>query len=177
MRVQTTPPGSTQLFTSICIMALWENDGGAADFINVLTEDIGDGTMMDALRRHFRLTADAHETQLQQDMHGIASRLHKVERRVHEETGLVPDFSVPVILYHQYAADFRFKAAELGITLESNGYECWSCPDFIRWFKKKHPELVHKEAQRNATIIVPGDKYGAARPLATTTTTGGLIAA
>ena len=161
-------------------MALWENDGGAADFINVLTEDIGDGTMMDALRRHFRLTADAHETQLQQDMHGIASRLHNVERRVHEETGLVPDFSVPVLLYHQYAADFKFKAAELGITLESNGYECWHCPDFIKWFKKKHPELVHKEAARNATIIGPGNKYGGVTSKETNRTSfthGGLIAA
>ncbi len=153
---------------------LWENDGSASDLINVLTEEIGDGTMMDALRRHLRGTADRHELQLQQDMHDVAARLHGVERRVHEETGLVPDFSVPQILYHQYAAEFKFKAAKEGITLDANGYECWQCPEFIAWFKKKHPELVHKEAPRNATIIVPGKKYGSVRE---TANPGGLLAA
>lgn len=161
-------------------MALWEQDGGAADIVNALTDVVGDGTMMDVMRRHLRATADAHETALKNDLEGIATRIHGVERVADDETGLIPDFSVPEILWHQYPAEFRFTAAELGITLEGNGYECWYCPDFVAWFKKKHPELVHREAPRAATIIVPGNKYGGvstADANRKSFTHGGLIAA
>lgn len=161
-------------------MALWENSGDAADVINAFADEHGDGTIMDAMRRHFRATADRHETALRNQFDAIAARVHETERVAEDETGMIPDVSIPVLMYHQYAADFRFKAAQEGITLEGNGYECWSCPEFIAWFKKKHPELVHREAARKATIIVPGSKYGGVTSREanrTHFTHGGLIAA
>jgi hypothetical protein len=139
---------------------LWENDGSAGDAINAIADEIGDGVVMDAMRKHLRAGGDAHETRLLTDLDAIAERLHGVERVAENETGLIPDVSIPVILYHQYPAEFRMQAARSGIALDSQGYECWSCPEFVTWFKKKHPELVHKEAKRAASIIVPGSKYG-----------------
>lgn len=160
---------------------LWENDGSAADAINAITEELGDGVVMDAMRRHLTATEERKHQSLLDDFNGIAARIHECrERRVEDETGLVPDFSVPAIHYHQYATEFRLRAAEAGITLEGNGYECWQCPDFIAFYKKKHPEMVFKEAARNATIIVPGSKYGSVTSPAanrTSFTHGGLIAA
>lgn len=139
---------------------LWENDGSASDVVNALTEVVGDGAIMDSMRRLLTAQADGKHQQLLNDFDDIATRIHGVERVAEDDTGLIPDFSIPLILYHQYAAEFRFKAAEQKIVLEGNGYECWHCPEFVAWFKKKHPELVHKEAKRAPSIIVPGNKYG-----------------
>jgi hypothetical protein len=159
---------------------LWENDGSATDVVNAITEITGDGALMDSFRRKLTAEADAKHQALITDFNDIATRVHETERVAENETGLIPDFSIPAILYHQYAAEFRFKAAELGITLEGNGYECWYCPDFIKHYKKKHPEMVHVEAKRAASIIVPGNKYGSVTsPEANRTsfTHGGMIAA
>lgn len=134
---------------------LFENDGGPADIINAFTEIHGDGAVMDAMRRKLEAGLEGRIATERAEFDAIASRVHETERVAHDETGLIPDFSVPVLLYHTYAAEFKLKAAEQGIRMEGNGYECWACPEFIAWFKRKHPELVHVEAKRNAAIIVP----------------------
>lgn len=139
---------------------LWENDGSATDAVNAITEVVGDGAIMDAFRRQFSAQADRKHQTLLDDFDAIATRIHGVERVAEDDTGLIPDFSIPLALYHSYAAEFRFKAAQEKIVLEGNGYECWYCPEFVAWFKKKHPELVHKEAKRAPSIIVPANKYG-----------------
>lgn len=141
---------------------LWENDGSATDVVNTLTEIVGDGAIMDSMRRKLSAEADGKHQQLLNDFDAIATRIHGVERVAEDDTGLIPDFSIPLVMYHSYAAEFRFKAAQEKIVLEGNGYECWHCPEFVAWFKKKHPELVHKEAKRAPSIIVPGNKYGRA---------------
>lgn len=141
---------------------LWENDGSAADVVNALTEIHGDGAIMDSMRRKLTAEADGKHQQLLEDFDAIATRIHGVERVAEDDTGLIPDFSIPLVMYHSYAFEFKLKAAKEGIVLEGNGYECWYCPEFVAWFKKKHPELVHKEAKRAPSIIVPGNKYGRA---------------
>jgi hypothetical protein len=141
---------------------LWENDGSAADVVNALTEVVGDGAIMDSMRLHLTAQADRKHQTLLDDFDAIATRIHGVERVADDDTGLIPDFSIPLTLYHKYAFEFKLKAAELGIVLEGNGYECWYCPDFIRHYKKKHPEMVHKEAKRAPSIVVTGNKYGRA---------------
>lgn len=138
---------------------LFENDGSPADIANAFTEIVGDGAVMDAMRRKLASEQDGRRQREIDDFNAIAARVNETERVANNETGLIPDFSVPALLYHTYAADFKMKAIQEGITLEGNGYECWACPEFIAWFKKRHPELVHKEAPRAATIIVPAGKY------------------
>lgn len=163
---------------------LWENDGSATDVVNVITEEVGDGTIMDAFRRHLTATADSKKADEIALQNAIAARVNECERRAEDETGLIPDFSIPIMHYHGYAFEFKLKAAEMGITLESNGYECWYCPDFTAWYKKKHPEQCFKEAKRAASIIVPATKYSATTGEAQAAgahksqfTHGGLIAA
>lgn len=153
---------------------LFENDGGAADVVNAFTEIHGDGAVMDAMRSKMAREQEGKMLAERQALAAIAARVNETERRAEEQTGLIPDFSVPAIHYHQYAAEFKFAALERGIVLEGNGYECWACQDFIAFYKRKHPENVFKEAKRNTTIIV---NEGASAPLKKSFTHGGLIAA
>lgn len=156
---------------------LFENDGSAADVVNYYTEMFGDGTIMDAMRRKLAHEQEGKLAAEQQEIKQVAARVHDCrERHVHNDTGLVPDFSAPLRHYHGYAAAFKIRCDELGIPLEQNGYECWSDADFIAWYKRRYPELCFKEAQRNARIIV---NESVTSPAANqkTFTHGGLIAA
>jgi len=133
---------------------LFENDGSPADIINAFTEIHGDGAVMDAMRRKLAADQEGRIATEIREFNAIAARVHETERVAHDETGLIPDFSVPVLLYHTYAAEFKLKAAEQGIRMEGNGYECWDDEDFINWYKRRYPQLCYTEAPRNARIIV-----------------------
>lgn len=162
-------------------MALFENDGGAADVLNFYAEIYGDGAVMDAIRAKMTREQDGAQAQLNQDVADTAKRVNECrERRVHNETGLAPDFSVPVRIYHGWAAACKMRCLEEGIVLDNNGYECWSDDWHIARFKRLYPDCVFKEAPRNATIVTPATKYGSVTaPEANRTqfTHGGLIAA
>lgn len=134
---------------------LFENDGSASDVINAYAEVFGDGTVMDAMRIKLAQKADQEPGLIQKEIQESAQRVKETkERRVLEAAAdMVPDFTVPFRLYHAYAAAFKMRAEENGITLESNGYECWSDPDFQAWFKRRYPELTYREEKRPATII------------------------
>lgn len=134
---------------------IWDNDGSASDVINCYAEMFGDGVVMDALIPKLIQSDEQRALRERREIAEVAARVNEArERRVHAETGLVPDFSVPVRLYHGYAAATRLRCQEQGIELEQNGYEIWQDADFQQWFKRRYPELCFKEAQRNARIIV-----------------------
>jgi hypothetical protein len=135
-------------------MPLWENDGSASDAVNALTEVHGDGAIMDSMRQFLPKVEERRNLALKRDHEDIMERNAGVERVAEEETGLIPAFSIPVIDYHSYAADFRMAAAEQGIELEGNGYECWHDDHFVNWYLAQNPHLRHQEAKRNATVIV-----------------------
>jgi hypothetical protein len=153
---------------------LFENDGSASDVVNYYAELFGDGTIMDAMRRKMAREQEGKLTLEQREIAETAARVNECkERRVQNETGIVPDFSAPLRHYHGYAAAFKLKAEEEGIILDNNGYECWADTDFQAWYRKRYPELCFKEAPRNARIIV-NESAGAPRK---SFTHGGLIAA
>lgn len=134
---------------------LFENDGSAADVVNFYAEMFGDGTIMDAMRRKMTHEQEGKLTAEKREIAETAARVNECkERRVQNDTGLVPDFSAPLRHYHGYAAAFKLRCSELGILLEENGYECWQDPDFIAWYKDRYPQLCFKEAARNARILV-----------------------
>lgn len=134
---------------------LFANDGSASDVLNCYTELFGDGAVMDSMRIKLAQKADQEPGLLQREINAIATDVKATkERRVIEQAGdMVPDFTVPIRLYHSYAAAFMMKAEKEGIILENNGYECWSDPDFQDWFKRRYPELAYTEAKRNPTIV------------------------
>lgn len=171
---------------------LFENDGGAADMVNFYAEIYGDGAVMDAMRSKMAREQDGQRAQLNQDIAATAARVNECrERRVHDESGIVPDFSVPLRIYHGWAAAVKMKHLELGIVLPENGYEWTTDPWHIARFKKLYPDCVFKEAPRAPTIVVnerplgspliqPATKYGGVASPATNRTQfthGGLVAA
>jgi hypothetical protein len=135
---------------------LFENDGGAADVLNAYAELFGDGKVMDAMRPWLGRRKEAEAGLVAREVRAAAETVHEqVERRAMcGDLGVIPDFTVPVRLYHAYAAAFKMRAEEAGVELPDQGYECWHDEDFVEWFKRKYPELVFKEQKRNARIIV-----------------------
>lgn len=162
-------------------MALFENDGSAADVLNFYAEIYGDGAVMDAIRAKMTREQDGEQAQINKDVADTAKRVNECrERRVHDETGLVPDFSVPLRIYHGWAAAVKMKHLELGIVLPQNGYEWTTDTWHIARFKRLYPDCVFKEAPRNATIVTPATKYGSVTSAAanrTSFTHGGMVAA
>ena len=144
---------------------LWDNDGSAADVVNYCTEIFGDGTIMDAFRRKLAREQVGKLQAEEAEFQAVAHRVKTTkERRVENATGLQAIGSIPLKLYHGFAAAFKMRAEEQGMTLESNGYECWSDEEFLNWLRK-HPKyscLFYREAPRNARIIVND------RPMVTT---------
>jgi hypothetical protein len=137
---------------------LWENDGSATDIVTVLVEDVGEGTFMDRYRKKLAAEQDARKADEISLINRLAQSIHASEVVALPETGMIPDVGIPDIHYHQYAWHFRELAAKQGITLPENGYECWGCEDFMRFYRKKHPELCYKAAPR-APVITVAAKY------------------
>jgi hypothetical protein len=155
---------------------LFDNDGSSTDVVNAYTEIFGDGRVMDGLRHKLKLEQVGVQTLEQKEIHAVALKVNECrERKVENETGLVPDFSVPARHYHLYAAAFNLRAKECGMVLDGNGYECWVDDDFVGWYKERYPMLVYKEAARNAMILVNESPLAGA-PYRTQLTHGGLIA-
>ena len=136
-------------------MALFDNDGSPTDVINFYADLFGDGAIMDSFRAKFAAEREGKLTLEQKEVNACIKGVQECPaRRVENATGLAPDFRVTQRQYHGYAAAFKMKAAEQGMTLEGNGYECWQDDDFKNWFKKRHPGQVFREEARNARIIV-----------------------
>jgi hypothetical protein len=136
-----------------------ESDGSASDALNAFASIYGAGAVMDSFRKRLAASADKRRQAEIDEVASVAAHVHSSEVTGFGETEMRPTQGIPQVHYHKYAADFRMKAAREGIILEGNGYECWECADFLRWYRKKHPELVYVEGKRNATIITPATKY------------------
>jgi hypothetical protein len=134
---------------------LFDNDGSSADVLNAYAELFGDGAVMDSMRGLLLSKAERETELVKRDIQECAERVKATkERRVIEQAAdMIPDFTVPTRLYHTYASAFRMRAAEDGIELEGNGYECWYDADFQAWFKRRYPELTYREEKRTATIV------------------------
>lgn len=138
-------------------MALWDNTGDTSDIVNLYADMFGDGTLMDSFRAKMAREKPMQEAQAERDLQAVCRRVKATKvRKVENSTGLTAVASIPTKLYHDMAIVFRMRAEEMGITLESNGYECWQDEHFLNHLRKhpKYQYLFYKEAARNARIIV-----------------------
>ena len=125
----------------------------------------GEGFVMDQLRKtvHNEVEAVKHITMIQKA---------KIEQAVHEvthhalsnDTGMIPDFEVPMASYHYWPAHYRRKAEEAGWPQERieafDFYGIWDDPQFIAEFKRDNPGLVYQEEKVTAnSIIVPATRW------------------
>lgn len=138
---------------------LFAMDGSPSDQLNQFADIFGAGVVMDTLRRRLANMAVSRLQQEKAQIEAAAKQANSSEVRAFGDIGMLASEAIPALHYHSYAAEFRMKAAREGIHLEGNGYECWDCPDFLKFYRKQHPELVYKEAKRNACIITPATKY------------------
>lgn len=135
---------------------LWDNDGTPGDVINAYTELFGDGAVMDSMRKLLTAEEQGREERERKEIARIAAKVKawKERRHIMGDLDVVPEAKIPDFHYHRYAAAYRLRAQEEGITLPCQGYGCWQDSWHMAWYHRKYPELFYDEAPRNARILV-----------------------
>ena len=84
---------------------------------------------------------------------------------MNDETGLLPDFEIPVAAYHYWPAHYRRRAEESGMSQaeinSTDWYAIWDDPQFVAEFKRDNPGLCYREERQcqQSSIIVPATKW------------------
>lgn len=95
------------------------------------------------------------------EMAKIEETTRRFEHAATKGCGLIPRVEIPQLAYHAWAAKFKQRDMDAGITI-TTGYECWrKGSGFYEWWVKKNQRLQYREAKNCAqtSIIVPATKY------------------
>ena len=113
-----------------------------------------------ALRQQLHSEADAKRIHMLMSMARIEAAVKRFEHRA-TECGLRPKVEIPTLVYHHWAAKFKMKDLEAGITT-TTGYECWEPGSgFYEWWVARNEEMQYREQKRCAqsSIIVPATRW------------------
>jgi hypothetical protein len=116
----------------------------------------------DARMRHdVAADLEARRRMMLVQMARIEETVQKFEHAAMKGTGMRPKVEIPQLAYHHWAAKFKMRDMDAGIT-NTTGYECWQeGSGFYEWWVKNNERLRYREAKKcqQSSIIMPATKY------------------
>jgi hypothetical protein len=134
---------------------MFEQDHTASDILLAVADEIGDGTVMDALRQRYKSQWVQVNLQLNAEIERLARKVkaHN-ERHVIPAFEAIPDFEIPRLIYDEWAFEYKERCLKAGIILSGNGYEWMDDEDECEKYRRQFPQLVYKEVPRTTSLLM-----------------------